>query len=242
MNGAAVGGQLLLGAPVAIAAGALSFASPCVLPLVPGYLGYVGGADSAAAHGRRRVVLGAALFVLGFSIVFVGTSTVFATAGFFLLRWQDAVTRIAGVVVILLGLVFAGGLGPLQRRLAPEWRPRTGLVGAPLLGAIFALGWTPCVGPTLYSIQTMALSSGSLGASVVLALCYSAGLGVPFVLIAVGLGWATRAVAVLRRHVRAVNLAGGALLVVIGVLMVSGAWTAIVSALGVVIGGYVPAI
>ena len=233
-----VGGQLLLGAPLAVAAGALSFASPCVLPLVPGYLGFVGGAEQTADRGRRRVVLGAVLFVLGFSVVFVATSTVFAAAGFFVLRWQDAVTRIAGVVVILLGLVFIGGLGPLQRRVASSRRPRTGLVGAPLLGVIFALGWTPCVGPTLGAIETLALSAGSLGASVVLAICYSLGLGVPFVLIAIGFGWATGAVAVVRRHIRAVNLAGGVLLAVVGVLMVSGAWGSLVSALQTSLVGY----
>lgn len=232
---------LLLGAPIAIAAGALSFASPCVLPLVPGYLGYVGGTD-AATRGRRRVVLGAALFVLGFSVVFVGTSTVFAGIGFALNRYLDVVTRIAGVVVILLGVVFVGGLGPLQRRFAATWRPRTGLIGAPLLGVVFALGWTPCVGPTLATIQFMALSSGSLGASVLLAACYSVGLGVPFVLLALGFGWASGAVSALRRHIRAVNLAGGALLVLVGVLMVSGAWGALISTLQAALVGYVPAI
>lgn len=237
-----VGGQLLLTVPVAIAAGALSFASPCVLPLVPGYLGYVGGAEQAARRGRRRVVLGAALFVLGFSVVFVGTSTVFGALGFVLLQQQDLITRIAGVVVVVLGLAFIGALGPLQRRVAPTWRPRAGLVGAPLLGVIFALGWTPCVGPTLFAIQTMALTSGSLGASVLLAVCYSLGLGLPFVLIAVGFGWATRAVAVVRRHLRVVNLAGGGLLVLVGVLMLSGVWSALVSTLQSSLVGYVPAI
>lgn len=236
------GAQLLLGVPVAIAAGALSFASPCVLPLVPGYLGYVGGAEQAAQRDRRRVVLGAALFVLGFSIVFVGTSTVFGALGFVLLQQQDLITRIAGVVVVVLGLAFIGAFGPLQRRVAPTWRPRAGLIGAPLLGVIFALGWTPCVGPTLFTIQTMALSSGSLGASVLLAVCYSLGLGVPFVLIAVGFGWATRAVAVVRRHIRVVNLAGGGLLVLVGVLMLSGVWSALVSTLQTALVGYVPAI
>ena len=131
---------------------------------------------------------------------------------------------------------------PLQRRVAPTWRPRAGLIGAPLLGVIFALGWTPCVGPTLYAIQTMALSSASLGASVLLATCYSLGLGVPFVLIALGFGWAARAVAAVRRHIRAVNLAGGGLLVVVGVLMLSGAWSAMVSTLQVWVGSYVPAV
>jgi cytochrome c-type biogenesis protein len=232
-------GGLLLGAPVAIAAGALSFASPCVLPLVPGYLGYVGGVDRAGADTKRRMVLGAALFVLGFSLVFVLTSVVFGTAGYFLLRWQDAITRIAGVLVIVLGVVFIGGLGPMQRRLAPEWRPRAGLIGAPVLGAVFAVGWTPCVGPMLATIQTLALSGGSLGTAALLAVCYSVGLGLPFVLLALGFGWATGAVRVLRRHIRAINLAGGALLVVVGVLMLTGVWNLAVTALQASIGGYV---
>ncbi|WP_375388437.1 cytochrome c biogenesis CcdA family protein [uncultured Amnibacterium sp.] len=232
-------GGLLLGVPVAIAAGALSFASPCVLPLVPGYLGYVGGVDRSGDRARGRVVLGAALFVLGFSLVFVLTSVVFAAAGYVLLQYQDQITRIAGVVVIALGVVFIGGLGPLQRRLAPEWRPRTGLIGAPVLGAVFAVGWTPCLGPMLATINSLALTSGSLGTASVLAVCYSIGLGLPFVLIAIGFGWATGAVALLRRHVRAINLAGGGLLVVLGVLMVTGVWGVAVSGLQSWMGGYV---
>ncbi len=232
-------GGLLLGAPVALAAGALSFASPCVLPLVPGYLGFVGGVDRTGEKARSRVVLGAALFVLGFSLVFVLTFVVFGAAGYFLIRWQDLITRIAGVLVVLLGVVFIGGLGPLQRRLAPEWRPRAGLVGAPLLGAVFAVGWTPCLGPMLGVIQTLALSTGSVGTAAALAVCYSIGLGLPFVLLAIGFGWATGAVAVLRRHIRGINLAGGALLVVVGVLMISGLWTLAIGVLQSSLGGYV---
>ena len=232
-------GGLLLGAPVALAAGALSFASPCVLPLVPGYLGFVGGVDRTGERARSRVVLGAALFVLGFSLVFVLTFVVFGAAGYFLIRWQDLITRIAGVLVVLLGIVFIGGLGPLQRRLAPEWRPRAGLVGAPLLGAVFAVGWTPCLGPMLGVIQTLALSTGSVGTAAALAVCYSVGLGLPFVLLAIGFGWATGAVAVLRRHVRGINLAGGALLVVVGLLMITGVWGLAIGALQSSLGGYV---
>lgn len=235
-------GSLLVLAPVALAAGVLSFASPCVLPLVPGYLGYVGGVDRSGARARSRIVLGAALFVLGFSLVFVLTSIAFGAAGTFLVRYQDLITRIAGVVVVLLGVVFIGGLGPLQQRFAPEWRPRAGLIGAPVLGAVFAVGWTPCLGPMLATIQSLALSSGSLGTAVALAVCYSLGLGLPFVLIAVGFGWATGAVNVLRRHVRAINLAGGALLVVVGVLMITGVWGALIGALQSSVASYVPAI
>lgn len=231
--------EVLLGAPVAIAAGALSFASPCVLPLVPGYLGFVGGFNREADRARSRVVVGAALFVLGFSLVFVLTSIVFGAAGYFLLQYQGVITRIAGVLVILLGIVFIGGLGPLQRRLTPEWRPRAGLIGAPILGAVFAVGWTPCVGPMLGTIQGLALSSGSVGTAAVLAVCYSVGLGVPFLLLALGFGWATGAVAVLKRHIRAINLAGGVLLVVIGVLMLTGVWNLAITTLQASLVGYV---
>lgn len=231
--------SVLLAAPIALAAGALSFASPCVLPLVPGYLGYVGGLDRTGDRARSRVVLGAALFVLGFSLVFVLTSIVFGAAGYVLIEYRDLITRVAGVLVILLGLVFVGGLGPLQRRLAPEWRPRAGLIGAPLLGAVFAVGWTPCLGPMLGTIQILALSTGSLGTAAALAVCYSIGLGLPFVLLALGFGWATGAVQVLRRHIRAINLAGGGLLVVIGLLMLSGVWTIAITALQASVGGYV---
>ena len=231
--------SVLLAAPIALAAGALSFASPCVLPLVPGYLGYVGGLDRTGDRARSRVVLGAALFVLGFSLVFVLTSIVFGAAGYVLIEYQDLITRVAGVLVIVLGLVFVGGLGPLQRRLAPEWRPRAGLIGAPLLGAVFAVGWTPCLGPMLGTIQILALSTGSLGTAAALAVCYSIGLGLPFVLLALGFGWVTGAVQVLRRHIRAINLAGGGLLVVIGLLMLSGVWTIAITALQASVGGYV---
>ncbi|HEV7624632.1 MAG TPA: cytochrome c biogenesis protein CcdA [Amnibacterium sp.] len=233
-------GALLLGVPVALAAGALSFASPCVLPLVPGYLGYVGGMDRSTGTGRPggRLALGAVLFVLGFSVVFVLAGTVIGSAGFFLVQWRDLLTRISGVVVLLLGIVFIGGLGPLQRTIKPAWQPRTGLVGAPLLGAVFAIGWTPCLGPTLTAIYSLALQGGSGGLGALLAFVYSIGLGLPFVAIAIGLGWATRSTAFLKRHIRTVNLAGGGLLVVIGLLMVSGLWLGALSGLQAWWGGY----
>jgi cytochrome c-type biogenesis protein len=163
---------------------------------------------------------------------------VFGSAGFFLVQWRDALTRISGGIVLLLGVVFIGGLGPLQRTLKPAWQPRTGLVGAPLLGAVFAVGWTPCLGPTLVAIQSLALQGGSAGLGALLAFVYSIGLGLPFVAIAVGLGWATRTVAFLKRHVRAINLLGGGLLVVVGLLMVSGLWLQAMSALQAWWGGY----
>ncbi len=240
----AIGGPLLLAIPVALLAGLVSFASPCVLPLVPGYLAYVGGftdgrdaADRRSAE-RRRVVLGAALFVLGFAIVFVGFGIAFGAAGFWLIQWRDLITRIAGVVVILMGLVFIGRFGAMQRTIKPSWRPVTGLVGAPLLGAVFAVGWTPCMGPTLAAIYSLSFGGGSPLQGAALGLAYALGLGIPFVLIALGLSWAAGAVGWLRRHIRAVNIVGGAVLIVIGILMVSGLWNQWMLQLGFVIGDY----
>jgi len=240
---------LLLAVPIAILAGLVSFASPCILPLVPGYLAYVGGftdgrstARDGDRAGQRRLVLGVALFVLGFAAVFVLTGFVFGAVGFWLIQWQDLVTRIAGVVLILLGLVFVGQFTFMQRTFKPQWRPITGIAGAPLLGVIFAIGWSPCIGPTLGAIETLSLSSGSAWQGAVLALFYALGLGVPFVLIALGLGWATGAVAFLRRHIRVINVIGGALLIVMGVLMVTGIWNAWILQLQGVLPTFVPSL
>ena len=242
-------GQLLLAIPVAVLAGLVSFASPCILPLVPGYLAYIGGVTDerpvAAAGERRarnRLLTGVALFVLGFTLVFVLTGVVFGFAGFWLNEYRDLITRIAGVVVILLGLVFVGQFGFAQRTVKMSWRPRMGFAGAIVLGAVFAVGWTPCTGPTLTAINSLSLSTGSPWQGGLLALFYALGLGIPFLLIALGLSWATGAVTFLKRHIRAINLLGGLLLIVIGVLMVSGLWNAWILDLQGVIGGYVPAI
>lgn len=242
-------GQLLLAIPVAILAGLVSFASPCILPLVPGYLAYIGGftdgrssARAGDGRGRRRLLAGVALFILGFTLVFVLTGVVFGVAGFWLNQYRDLITRIAGVLVILMGLVFVGAFRVAQRTVKTQWRPRMGMAGAPLLGAVFAVGWTPCTGPTLTAINSLSLTTGSPWQGGLLALFYALGLGIPFLLIALGLSWATGAVAFVKRHVRAVNLLGGVLLIVIGVLMVSGVWNAWLIDLQGVIGGYVPAI
>ena len=233
---------LLLTVPVALLAGLISFASPCILPLVPGYLAYIGGftdgrtrAEKGDRTGQRRLVLGVALFVLGFAAVFVLTGFVFGSIGFWMIHERELITRIAGIVLILLGLVFVGQFTFLQRTFKSQWRPITGLAGAPLLGIIFAIGWSPCTGPTLVAITAMSYSSGSAWQGAVLALFYALGLGVPFVLIALGLGWASGAVAFLRRHIRLINVVGGALLIAIGVLMVTGVWNQWIIALAGVI-------
>jgi cytochrome c-type biogenesis protein len=188
------------------------------------------------------MTLGVALFVLGFSAVFVVTGYLLGEAGFLLIRWRDPLTRVSGVFVILLGLAFVGQIGVLQRTLKPRWMPAPGLVGAPLLGGVFAVGWTPCLGPTLAAINTLALQSGRAGQGAILATVYSVGLGLPFVVLAFGFGWATSAVRFLRQRVRATNLIGGGVLVTIGILMVSGVWLALTSELQARWASFVPAL
>lgn len=236
-------GPLYVAIPIALLAGLVSFLSPCILPLVPGYLGYVGGVVRADGQSdRRRLVLGVLLFIAGFTLVFTLTNAAFGALGVWLVHYDDVIVRIAGVLVIALGLVFIGQFTFLQRTIKPGWLPRTGLAGAPLLGIIFGLGWTPCLGPTLVTISALSLSGGSAWQGVLLGVFYSLGLGIPFLLVALGFGWVATSVAWVKRHIRLVNIVGGAMLVVIGVLMVGGVWTILMSELGAVINGFVPAL
>jgi len=237
-------GNLWLAILVAAAAGFVSFASPCVLPLVPGYLGYVGGfaQQSEMTTRRGRLVLGAVLFVLGFTVVFVTFGVLFGAAGAAIRPWLDPITRILGLVVIMLGLVFIGLFSRFQRTAKLPIRPATGLIGAPLLGIVFGLGWTPCIGPTLAAVFALSLDGASPARGAVLALSYCVGLGLPFIIVALGFAWATRTLGVLRRHIRAINIAGGVVLIVIGMLMVTGLWSVWMADLQAMIGSYVPAI
>lgn len=223
-------GALPVAMAVALVAGLVSFASPCVLPLVPGFLGYVTGLsdESLADRKRHRMVLGALLFVLGFTVVFMTTTVVLAGVGKALILHRDLLTRVGGVLIILMALVFVGAGS--QRELKLHVRPVSGLVGAPLLGAVFGLGWAPCTGPTLGAVFVLASTTGDDSAvtrGILLGLLYSLGLGVPFLLIAAGYERFGRVSAFLRARQRGIQLFGGVLLFVVGLLLVTGLWESI---------------
>ena len=274
-------GPLLFAVPVAAAAGAVTFLSPCVLPLVPGYLSYVTGmsavdaelapdgesgdgttgtgpsddrpdsGDSGAAgeqaavavttvapsepvsprprrRARRRAVLGTALFALGFSAVFASEGLAFGGLGGLLQRHSVGLTQVFGVLTILLGLLFAGLFDRIPgtgRILRPSLRPRAGLAGAPMLGVLFGLSWTPCIGPTLTFVLMLSMTSGTAVRGAILTFAYGLGLGIPFLIVALAFERSMTAFRFARRHARAFSLAGGAMLVAVGVLEVTGAWS-----------------
>lgn len=271
---AATSGSLLAAVPVALLAGLVSFASPCVLPLVPAYVGYLGGMSAASAPGSRRaprvraaapaaggatldlagalpaqpaltrpaaadaggapgaapsrgrLVLGVLLFVTGFTAVFLAYGSLAGSLGSFLLRWQDPVSRVLGVGVVVMGLAFLGLVPFLERDSRRVLAPRAGLWGAPVLGVTFGIGWTPCIGPTLAAILLLSLDGGSAGRGALLALAFCVGLGLPFVLVALGLQRSRRALDWLARHRLAVMRVGGGLLLLLGVALVTGLWSA----------------
>lgn len=248
-----VGGPLLLAGPLAVAAGVVSFLSPCSLPLVPGYLSYVsglaggevsreprGGVAVLVRGGRRRVLSGAALFVVGFSVVFTAYGAAAGALGALLFDQSRLLTTVLGALTVLLGLVFAGVLRVpgLSATAKLRFRPAAGLAGAPLLGALFAIGWTPCIGPTLAAVLSLSADSATVGRGALLAFLYSLGLGLPFLLVASSLHSAMERLAVVRRHAQTVMRLGGALLVIIGLLQISGVWGAWLNEMRAWVGAY----
>ncbi len=248
-------GSMLLAVPVAVLAGLVSFASPCVLPLVPGYLGYVtgmagGGASGGSAAsggtrartlgevGRGRMLAGVGLFVAGFTLVFVLFGVAAGSLGVALAQWSDVLTRLLGVVVVLMGLVFTGWVPFAQRERRLHLAPSAGLWGAPLLGVVFGLGWAPCIGPTLVAVYTLALDEASAGRGALLSVAYCVGLGLPFLLIALGFERSTRALRVLRDHRVLIMRTGGVVLVLVGLALVTGLWGAWTASLQGLIGGF----
>ncbi len=213
-------GSLLAAMPIALLAGLVTFLSPCVLPLVPGYLGYVSG----AAQSKAKLVLGAILFVLGFTAVFVTLGVLAGSAGLLFFANTFWVQFVLGALVTIFGLAMIGQFSFLQRTIKIPFSPKVGLAGAPVLGVVFALGWTPCIGPTLAAVLTLASTTSDPLRGGILATVYSLGIGIPFVLIALGMRWAVSSVAFVKRHIRAFNLFGGGMLILIGVLLMTGLW------------------
>ncbi|MER6599095.1 cytochrome c biogenesis protein CcdA [Streptomyces cyaneofuscatus] len=224
-------GSLLLALPIAALAGAVSFFSPCVLPLVPGYLSYVTGVSGAdlADVRRGRILGGTLLFLAGFTAVFVSFGAAFGYAGNTLLEYQDPLIRVLGAVTILMGLSFMGVLPGMNREWRWHRRPSVGLAGAPMLGVLFGIGWTPCIGPTLAAVQALAFSEASAGRGAVLTVAYCAGLGLPFLVAGLAFRKALGVFAWVKSHYQWVMRIGGGMMIATGLLMVTGVWSYLIS-------------
>lgn len=233
-NQTVLNGALVLALPVAVLGGLVSFFSPCVLPLVPGYLSYVTGVTGADLEEARRgrMVAGASLFVLGFTAVFVSGGALFGYFGSTLQEYNGVLTKVLGVLMIALGIFFMGLMPWLtQREYRFHKRPVTGLIGAPLLGALFGIGWTPCIGPTLASVIALSTTQAGAGRGAILTVAYCLGLGVPFVLAAVAFRKALGAFGWVKRHYVWVMRIGGTMMIVTGVLLLTGAWDSLVQSM-----------
>jgi len=222
-------GALWGAVPIAFAAGIIAFLSPCVLPLAPGYISYITGltgAELADPRGKRgQVLLGSFLFVLGFSVVFISYGVLFGSVGSLLLQYADVINRVLGVIVILMGLAFIGFIPGLQREYKLHTSTKWGVAGAPVLGIVFGIGWSPCIGPTLAAVQSLAFAEASAARGAFLSFVYCLGLGLPFVLLALAFSRMAGAIGWIKRHYIWVMRVGGGMLIIVGILLVTGLWT-----------------
>lgn len=224
-------GSLLLALPLAIFAGFVSFASPCVLPLVPGYLSYVTGVagiqatvNQSGGPSKKRILSGTAAFIVGFSLVFISFGAAFGGIGQVLLLNQRLLQSVMGTILIFAGVIFIGAFPSLQREFRFHRAPKATIAGAFMLGFLFALGWTPCIGPALATVQTMALSEASAWRGALLGFAFCLGLGIPFMIFALLVDRGTSTIAKIRRHSQTLMRIGGVMMVAIGVLQITGGW------------------
>ena len=230
-------GFLLVAFPIAILAGLISFVSPCVLPLVPGYLSFAAGYSKA----RGRVFLGSMLFVLGFSVLFISYGALFGGIGSRIATNDETITRVLGVITILLGLIFMGRF-PMMRTFSPKVATNGGLIGAPLLGFLFGVGWTPCIGPALATVQTLAFQESSAARGAILSFGYCIGLGAPFIASGLFLDKSARLRKFLTKRGDLISKIGGVFLVLIGIAQVLGLWTDLMISLRSLISDFAPVI
>ncbi|MEJ6573854.1 MAG: cytochrome c biogenesis protein CcdA [Actinomycetes bacterium] len=232
-------GNLLIASVVAILAGLISFASPCVLPLVPGYLSYAAGMTEVRSRGR--VALGSILFVLGFSILFISYGAIFGSLGSQISSNSRMISVILGLLTIAMGIIFLFNQ-KFYRSFKPVWKVRAGLTGAPILGFLFGVGWTPCIGPTLAAVQTLSFQESSALRGAILSLAYCLGLGFPFILVGIFFDKSNRLRRFISRHGNYLTLVGGIFLILIGILQVTGLWADVMNSLRGVISDFAPVI
>jgi cytochrome c-type biogenesis protein len=232
-----LGGFLLTAFPLALLAGLVSFASPCVLPLVPGYLAFAAGFSKS----RGKVLLGSTLFVLGFSVLFISYGALFGMLGSRVSANEEVITRVLGIFTILMGVIFLGAF-PLMPTMKPKISTTGGLIGAPILGFLFGVGWTPCIGPALASVQALAFQESSATRGAILAFGYCIGLGLPFIATGLYFDKSEPLRKLLVKRGGLISKAGGALLILIGVLQLFGIWADLMISLRSMISEFTPVI